>query len=276
MLGKFQNLPVFLGQALLSTSVLAVNPSVPAELQFQGMPIDSLCFAGLETKGNRVDLRKCGAKQEKYTVKKSENELSKKGYLGFEWEDPSIPSGGAQGYSYYQFFDAGNHQYWIYSINNGGGSGDFTNILLAKRIDENTLQLEALVGGDRCNGGVQDVALKNDKLNFSVNLTSYDLIALSENKIANVNAYDDLAACAVCCAATANYSLDLNKKVSLRDVELIKDVNTDELSEQGKYQMCFNSLYMNYVKKNETHLNQEKINTFATTFKNNCMGKEKK
>lgn len=273
MPGKFQKLPIFIVQALLSTSVFAVDYPSPPDLQYQKKPIDSLCFFNLETKDNRVDLRKCGAKHEKYVVKNTENELSKKGYLGYTWEDPSIPEGGAQGYSYYRFFDAGNHQYWIYSINNGGGSGDFTNILLTKRIDENTLQVDTLVGGDRCNGGVQDVALKNDKLNFSVNLTSYDLIALSGNKIANLSAYDDLAACAVCCAATANYAIDLNKKLTLRDVELMKDAKADELSTQGKYQLCFNSLYMTYVKKNETHLNQDKVNTFATMFKNDCMSK---
>src|SRR5262245_42805270 len=173
---------------LSSTTFAATNQPFPDDLRYAGKPIDSLCFFTI--KNNKIDLKNCGAKHEKYTIKGINAELSKKGYIGYDWQDPTMPSG-PQGYSYYQFFDAGNHQYWIYTVNNGGGSGDFTNLYLAKRLDPNTLSIQGIAGGDRCNSGIQDVATKNNTLTFSVNLTPYDLIDLANKKIKNLTAYDD-------------------------------------------------------------------------------------
>lgn len=270
---KNQFLPLFIGLVFLSSAASATKQFVPADLQYQGKPVDSLCFGNLADSGNQIDLKSCGATHEKYIVKGTQGLLGQKGYLGYDWQDPSVPSGGAQGFSYYQFFEAGNHQYWIYAINNGGGSGNFTDIFLVKRMDANTLQVKSVAGGDRCNGGVQDVTLKNGKLNFNVNLTAYDLIAMAEKKIPNVNAYDDLAACAICCAATANYAVDTQGKLQLHQVELDKNIKEEEMSEQGKFQACFNKLYVSYVKKNETNLDQAKVNAFAAAFKAECVGK---
>src|SRR5690606_23485956 len=128
----------------------------------------------------------------------------------------------SQGYTYYKFFNAGNNQYWIYSINNGGGSGDFTNLYLVQRLDSHTLGIQTIAGGDRCNGGIQNVTKKNNHLTFIVNLTPYDLIALSNTKIQNLNAYDDLAACAVCCAAKAFYIVDNQSKLKFDYADLGK------------------------------------------------------
>ncbi|CDZ76430.1 hypothetical protein BN59_00699 [Legionella massiliensis] len=263
----------------LSTFTLSVfgaeATKLPDDLQYQGKAIDSLCFENSEK--TKLDLTQCGAKQQKVEPKDSDDKMLQKGYIGYNWKDPSMPEDAPTGYSYYRFFDAGNHQYWVYTLNGGGGSGAFTNIYLVKRSDPKTLELTFVAGGDRCNGGIGDnLSVKNGNLNFNVNLTSYDLIALAKPQLTHLKAYDDLAACAACCAATGAYTASLDKQITFSYAELNKTDNEEELSDQGKYQACFNKHYIAYVKKNDVKMDQEQLNRFADIFNKSCIASEAK
>lgn len=153
--------------------------------------------------------------------------LIKKGFTGYDWQDPL--NSATQGYSYYKIFNAGNHRYWIYTVNNGGGSGDFTAIQLIKRKNANTLETKAITRGDRYNGGLQNVSEKNSQLTFSANLTAYDFINPAENHNSSTKAYDDLAACAVCCVAKAFYTVSANTKPQLQYIALGNIKNAKEM-----------------------------------------------
>jgi hypothetical protein len=249
---------------LLAGTVFAATPD---DLTYDGKPIDSLCFAPGES--HVIDLKNCGLEHEKYKSNGPSADMKKKGYVGYEWKDTATE---AQGYTYYKYFDAGNHKYWFYTINNTGGSGDFTSIYLVERKDKDTLSLESVAGGDRCNGGVQDVVLKNGVLNYNVNLTPYDIIAQSNKKLPNVQAYDDLAACAACCAATAAYTVTADNTVKFDHITLDKTMKTDEMPTQGKYQSCFNELFAS-VSKKSTELDQAKVDDFTSQFEQTCVKK---
>lgn len=95
-----------------------------------------------------------------------------------------------------------------------------------KRTDANTLAIiQHVTGGDRCNGGVQDVDERNHQLTFSVNLTAYDFFLLANKASRNLKAYDDLAACAICCIAKAVYQVDTTLKTTLQYID-ISDINS--------------------------------------------------
>jgi hypothetical protein len=245
----------------------AAKPHFPQSLVYAGKPIDSLCFSNPE---KTIDLRRCGAEHEKYIVKNARTDLNKKGYIGYEWTDSSMPSG-PQGYSYYKYFSAGNNQFWIYAINNGGGSGNFTSLYLVKRLNASALNVQAIAAGDRCNGGIQDVAVRNHELTFSVNLTPYDLVALAHSQTNNLKAYDDLAACAVCCTARAFYSTDISTRLGFSYAGLDKINSASEMPEQGRYQACFNKLLFSYIKKNKIMLNSKEVDAFVDQFKHVCI-----
>jgi hypothetical protein len=255
--------------ACCSLSAFAKPNSVPADLQFKNKPIDALCFNDIP-KDNLIKLDNCGVEKEKYTIKDKSEDLIKKGYIGFNWQDPSGPPE-ITGASYYKFFAAGKKQFWLYTINNGGGSGDFTSIYLAERVDANTLRVTPVTSGDRCNGGVLDVEAKNGKLAYSVNLTAYDLTTLASENLKDVKAYDDLAACAVCCVANAYYQVDTKLKPTLNYVQLGKVADIGELPEQGKYQACFNQITMDYMKKDQLKWDAKAIDAFVKTFNNQCV-----
>ena len=210
------------------------------------------------------------AQRKRNTVQGPNPELSKKGYIGFDWQDKDM-SDEMHGYSYYRFFNAGDKHYWVYTINNGGGTGEFTSIYLVKRIDANKLHVDTITGGDRCNSGVQDVTEKDNKLSYTVNLTAYDVTQLAKKPLKNVQAYDDLAACAVCCVAKASFEIDPKLNGTFKYVEMEKVAAESELPEQGKYQACFNKLTMDYMKKDQLKLEQSALDTFVDKFRDTCV-----
>lgn len=238
------------------------------ELMFSGKPVDSLCFYNLPSNSKLIDLKTCGAKKENYTISGQNDDLIKKGYLGYIWKDPSSNS---QGDSYYKVFSAGANKYWVYTLNNTGGSGMFSAIHQVQQKTPDTLEIKTLMSGDRCNGGVQDVVETNNQLRFGVNLTPADFLVLANKNPNKIQAYDDLSACAVCCTARAFYELDPSLNLKLSYIDLGEDADIENMPNQGKYQECFNKLLASSISKKETKLNPQKFNEFVEQFNKSCV-----
>jgi hypothetical protein len=266
---KNNYLLILFSQFFIPIAQASTAPQIPTDLMYLNKPIDSLCFFSQEAAGNDIDLKKCGANKNKLTIKSMNSDLSKQGYLGYDYEDKQVTPG-SQGTSYYKYYPAGNNKYWVYSINNSGGTGQFTAIDWVTRKDQNTLALNSIAGGDRCNGGIQDVSEKSNRLTYSVNLTASDLIALADKSI-TLKPYDDLAACAVCCTAKSFYTVTENAKPALDYVELNKVSDVSEMSEQGTLAACFNTFYVSYSKLHSTKLTHEQLLAFVNQFKQACM-----
>jgi len=245
----------------------APSVTIPNELMYRGKPIDSLCFAEIP-ESNLIDLRKCGAEKSNYVVKEGYEKLMNEGFMGYAWLDSDMPSG-PQGSTYYRFYPAGKSAFWIYAINNGGGSGVFTSILQIERRDVNTLAVKLIDGGDRCNGGLENVSVNNDIMSYSVNLTAFDVIALDNSDI-KLKAYEDLASCAVCCVAKAQYSLNADDKPVFEGIKFEKYASINEMPEQGSLQGCFNKLSFEYINKNDMALNQDQLHELVGKFTKLC------
>jgi hypothetical protein len=244
----------------------------PTDLQYNNKPIDALCFNQQESSDVTIKLDQCGLEHEKLVKRGTNSYLTKKGFVGYDWKDAkaSYPSGG---YSYYQAFKADNNNYWIYTINNGGGSGDFTELNLVTRVDDKTLKINAIAGGDRCNGGIKTVENKDAQLNFSTNMTAFDFLTLAKSNPHQLKAYDDLAACAVCCVALANYTIDASHKPQLKEVDFSALKDPKEMPQQGAKQTCFNQLLAKFGAKYQFHFNPEQLNEFTKEFNDSCVDK---
>ncbi|MDI1352931.1 MAG: hypothetical protein PSV35_09250 [bacterium] len=258
---------------ILSTLLFISNSwaqaSLPPDLLFNNKPIDSLCFANNENDTNLINLNNCGLSKEKYKLIGQDKNLINKGYIGYNWQNPEFSSGG-EGSTYYTFFAAKNKYFWIYNINNGGGSGTFTAINLIKKIDNHTLSNKVITSGDRCNGGIQNVTEKNGLLTFSMNLTPYDVIILAKQHNPDLKAYDDLAACASCCVAKAFYTVNTDNNPQLKYVDLNRGMNQEDMPDQGAHQNCFNKLFNSYLRDQQIHLQQTQVNELAKKFKQKC------
>ena len=254
---------------LLSILLSSFACAAPEDLMVNNQAIDSLCFFNLESNTKIINLKRCGLNKQKFTIKGQNEHLIQKGFIGYDIQS-SEPSTQPAGYSYYKFFKAGEHQYWIYTVNNGGGSGDFTAIQLVRRKNASQLATKGIAGGDRCNGGVQDVSIKNNQVSYSVKLTAYDLIALSKISISSNKSYNDLSSCAICCVAKAVYKANTTAS-ELQYIDLAKIKNATAMPQQGRLQECFNKLFVSYVKSGETKLPKAEFDTFVKKFNQTCL-----
>jgi hypothetical protein len=192
---------------IFSTAASAMP--LPPELMYQQKPVDSLCFEELENSAQTAQLGKCGVQAEKGRyISGNVAKLAAEGYTGYEFKEKD--TGPVAGYSYYKAIASLNDGVLIYTINSGGGSGEFTALQWVTRKGE-TLTIETLNKGDRCNNGIEDVSAKAGMVTYTINITPYDFFTLTGDNPHHLRAYDDLPACAACCAAKAVFSRPLDK-----------------------------------------------------------------
>jgi len=242
--------------------------TIPAAFEYQNKPIDALCFTDFSNDSKDIKLRDCGAAKEHYLIAGQNADLIAKGFIGYDWKSSAEDL--SQGYSYYKFFQAGPDKYWLYTVSSGGGSGSFSALNLVERKNPEVMEIESIAGGDRCNGGLSNVINSSDTLTFDVNLTAYDVIGLAKQDITSIKAYDDLAACAACCVATATYELKPKGLPLLKNVDFGNQSKISEMPDQGAYQQCFNQLFTQYVSAGKNKLEQNQIDSFVTEFKQKC------
>ena len=245
---------------LLSSAQTLPN-HFPKALIFQNQPINPLCFYLSET-SSQVSLNDCTKRAQANIKVTGHNEhLSEQGFVGFDYA--------GHGYSYYKIVGSFNGLYTIYTINSGGGSGDFTSLFLVKR-DKDVIELTALASGDRCNGGIAAVSQNGHSLHYDVQLTPYDFLAVTAQNPHKLRAYEDLAACAACCAALAHYELNVNgpKEALLNTVGFDPEITPPD--SKTAYQECFDKQMNQYRQAGKTNLSVVALKKFVTTFNQNC------
>ncbi|MDR3478304.1 MAG: hypothetical protein P4M14_09770 [Gammaproteobacteria bacterium] len=253
-----------------------ITKNFPHDLLYKGQPIDPLCFDPMETANSKVSLSTCGLRSEPSEKVNGQNKsMLEKGYIGFDYlwlDEKGKPQ--SQGFSYYKAFANPDHTYTIYSISSGGGSGQFSSLILAKRVGDE-LQLKTLAGGDRCNNGIFDVKQKGNSLTYNVNMTAFDFLALSKQNPRKLEAYTDLAACAACCMGSTTIERDLNPKSIANEkviaVNLDREAAEIAQTNQGKYQVCFNKLVLDTLKSGKKTLTTTELTALMQKFNTQCV-----
>lgn len=256
-----------LGCLFLLTSAMANAASTISsdDLRYQNQPIDARCF---ESDG-AVSLNDCTHNNTSNEKVSGQNKsLIDKGYIGADYvstDKDKFPAG----YSYYKIIGNVNGKYIVYTINSGGGSGEFTAVKLVKR-NNDQLQIQSIKSGDRCNGGVSDVELHHDMLAYRVSVTPYDLIDLSGHNAMQFQAYDDIAACAACCIGKAVYEANFSNDAineNFLGIKLEKDYQQDAFN--GNKQICFNKVLIEFAKGKQSLTSQE-LKQFVTKLDDKC------
>jgi len=263
---------------LLSSQIDAkVTTTATSALTYQNKPIDALCFFDFQGKQSKVALNKCGLQSDHdRKLQTVDQDLIKKGYVGFDYTYTIDANTQQHGASYYKVLGKFNQAYLLYTINNSGGSGEFTALISVKR-NQDSLQIKTLVSGDRCNGGIVNPNLSGSMLSFQQNITPFDLLEVADNNTHHIKAYDDLAACAACCLGVVNYKFDLNHlqdNPAFSSVQL-NETNPDEANTQGKYQACFNKTSSDYFtqthKKSHDLLAMPELKKLTALFNQHCV-----
>jgi hypothetical protein len=245
--------------------------SIPLSLIYQNKPVDPLCLS----ENHYNELSKCGINAEPDLVASGDNEILKaKGYYGYEYQVKN--SGQSRGYSYYKVIGKSGNKIIVNTVSSGGGSGEFTAILLVSR-NADKLKITTVASGDRCNSGVSHPEVKNDRLIYRSNMTPLDYTGLAHSNPHLLKSMDDLQYCAACCAGYAVYSFPLKNEMENTKFLYVdfKDYPAKELAKLGDkpYQRCFDKLIADYQSQGKTRLVGKAAAEFALKFYSLCYRK---
>lgn len=267
---------------LMPTIALAAAPEtsqsvtvvVPEDFQYQGKPISPLCILrianGESNKAATVNLSNCTQNEKKYKLEPDQS-MIEKGFIGYDYtKKNSKEAYAATESAYYKYLGKFKNFHVIYFISSGGGSGTFTSVFLLDRKGNNIKYAKNIIPvGDRCNGGIETVSLKDGKLNYSLHITPYNYIELSGIKLPDIKAYDGLSACAACCQGTAQFESDFENS------QLVSiNIGDSFENSQGVYQDCFNSVLKDYKAHAKQTLSVKEIKDFVRKFQNMCLRKQ--
>lgn len=254
---------------LVFTNIQARTP-LPKSLLYHGKPIDALCFAQND---GTISLPSCGIPLDPHLIKINEIKIKpEKEWFGYSFKVKN--AGPTQGYSYYRAIAHVNDKDILFTINNGGGSGEFTALKTVVR-KGNQLILHTLKAGDRCNGGLSHVKKNAHEISYDINITPFDLFTISHDNLHHIKAYDDLVACAVCCAGKMHVSRSLRSHFEKEQIKFI-DLSSYSLDAGGygddkPYQLCFNSLINRYKSINKLIFTPQELSRFISEFNNKCV-----
>lgn len=245
---------------------------IPPSFLWNGKPIDALCFSDLNKDQTIIALNHCGLTKDRAIIPNVKTPPAAQGYLGYPWKEAANKSP-IQGYSYYTFFPKGKGEYWVYTINNSGGSGERTALYTVRRTSPSTMEARVVQAGDRCNGGVQDLRFKQNQLTYSVHLTPFDFLTLDQKSTPSIQPYTHVAACALCCIAKAFYSMHDSGAPTVDYIDLGASRPISALPAQGTQQICFNRLFVAYLEKGRRRLSKAALLEFSNQFMAQCASK---
>ncbi len=236
---------------------------------YNGNPIDPMCvdrLTGIGETVEAIDLSECtgSAGRESYTVPENGLETFEDGSIGytFECEDGCM----RQPFVSYKHLGVVQGEHIVEVASSGGGTGYFTGVARLKLEGSKLSLTGTLGGGDRCNGGLADVSVKDDVIHVSRNITPFDLVDMAQGNKAGFEAYEDIQACAACCIGTADYAGDTLVSVTLPD-----GVDSQEQDDgMAPVDACFFKTYNAQRKSGALVLDMEKLKAFGAAFDRDC------
>jgi hypothetical protein len=152
----------------------------------------------------------------------------------------------------------------------GGGTGYFSGIMAVRRQRKWLEKVYDVFGGDRCNGGLSDVVVRDGKVFADVNVTSGELLDLLPSQKALGLTSMELEICAMCCVATATFQVDpATGKGELVGATFGKDLLEERADPKEPItpQDCFNQVCNGFIKAGKLKLNLLELEDFGTQLK---------
>ncbi len=252
--------------------------SLPGELTYQGKTVDPLCLAQIK-QDETLNLSQCASKvNSKYKMNEKNTWLSNQGYQGYRYRvDVNDPTAHMEGYSYYKIIGKQNQSTIVQTLNNMGGTGELSQLLLLSPTPQG-LRITVLDdGGDRCNHGLLNVKtktqFKQDSILYGKKITTMDFLTLANDNPKQLKPYDDLDDCAICCKAVAVYQQTFHnqtytKRLTYIDLSAFPQESTSPSSKP--YQACFDKLMLEYLQKGQTQLSGSQLSKFMGQFNARC------
>lgn len=180
----------------------AAAADLPAALMHDGRPLDALCFDFFEDHSVAVDA--CRNPDIVPLDDPQPADLDEYGWYGYTYRLADLPEDAAmRGWVAWRPLGETAAGHVVETLHNGGGTGTFTGVVTVRREGDRLHLVEGHMGGDRCNGGVAAAAVAGGVVAGSQHITPMDLLALALEEEPAFKAYEEIAACAICCVGTA-------------------------------------------------------------------------
>ena len=243
---------------------------LPESLMYADKPIDALCLSD----DGDISLTSCGIQRESNLIKIATSKAPRDypNAVGYEYSYKT--SGPIRGYVYYQPIAHDHNTDIVFVMSSGGGTGEFSAIKIVTR-RKDTLTIKTYQSGDRCNNGISHVKKNGNEITYRVKITPFDLLLIAKENPQHLKAYDDLVACAVCCAGTALESRSLHGN-ELTGKIIYVDLSHYVLDQGGygnelPYQACFNKLISRYKLKHQSMIfTFSELKHFVHEFNQTC------
>lgn len=250
-------------QVVVPVASAPVAKTLPAELIYNGQPVDAKCFEDMSA-DEWLDVAACVPPEiTKLPDPAGEWANGKIGYNYRYKEDMSD----AVSYSYYDYIGLWNAAPVILSYSSGGGTGQFTSLASVERVANKIRVLQGFGAGDRCNGGVVDAKIEYGVLYYGQNMTPIDFLQMAEDNPHDLQPYDDLEASASSCFGIARFRDEKFVGVTLLDMP----ESQPAAGTTYKYQDCFNKLFRAKLAKGEKELSVNELKEFTGEFNQVCL-----
>lgn len=176
------------------------------------------------------------------------------------------------GYLQYTVIDQVTEGTVVSLMINSGGTGRFSSVAVLEIKGDALVNKKVFSGGDRCNGGISDVVVKDDKIFISQNITPFDFIELAYKDNLKLEAYHDLESSAGSCFADVVSENEMPVKVVLNPDAVSNTENNRDAEWVSKYtyQKCFNDFFLKQIQiKKDMDMNEFKI--FVDGFFRTCV-----
>lgn len=191
--------------------------------------------------------------------------------------DETFTSQGFVGYRVIGQVDHKNNSYLaVVTLENGGGSGTFSSIMLLEPTinpDNDTRafrQVEVLTYGDRCMNGYADAWVEDGELIYRVHSTMIDMLGFSgdpERAILKADAASSLPFCAACCYAQAEFSSE-----GFRGMFFPKE-RMKPAKDDSEAATCIEELVdLNITQAKQDYFNEEDYGFFVREIEHTCLG----
>jgi hypothetical protein len=245
----------------------ATEGAKPAALLWNNKDVPPLCLDRMlmgETQLKNVDVATCNEDPEKDIMRTYREDGWVKTDYRYKADGDDYPALT----SMYRVIGRVKDGYALEISSLTGGSGRFTSVAVV-RLDGPLLHLaHSYGGGDRCNRGVADAAVKNGILSYGLYMTPGDFPSLAYGDDQGLVAYEDLESSALSCFAVARYTDD-----RLDEIELLpKAFQQDQEDWTSNYtsQPCMNNYLRKAIKTGKIRYSLEEFKALMNGFMQTC------
>lgn len=246
---------------LLILSNVSYAFALPAELMYNGKPIEAICIQEIIYNEGSIDLAKC---KFSHPYMHKSNIKYDSDLIGYQYIEQGYTMQ-HDCYSYYSYLGNIDGKIVVYLEENSGGISHFTYILLLDRQRNNLIKSKVFYGpGDRCNGGLKSAYVKDGKINYITNTTPLDFLRIYQDNIKATSRDADESLSRLVDRSLSCYGSTKFEDDDFKYIKLNSRAEYDSYEDYDRFnaQECFDIIHKQYIDRRHITLTVTDLEKF--------------